>query len=107
MPATATRSATAASATRRRTCGRCPWRRKRATQFVEATPENAYTGEYPLARFLFAYTNYKPGSQLDPLRREFIKYIFSKQGQQDVVKDGYYPVPAAIAGEQLKSVGIE
>lgn len=74
---------------------------------VEATPENAYTGEYPLARFLFAYTNYKPGSQLDPLRREFIKYIFSKQGQQDVVKDGYYPVPAAIAQEQLKSVGIE
>jgi phosphate transport system substrate-binding protein len=75
--------------------------------FVEAVPDNAYTGEYPMARYLFAYTNYKPGSQLDPLRREFIKYIFSKQGQQDVVKDGYYPVPAAIAREQLKSVGIE
>jgi phosphate transport system substrate-binding protein len=76
-------------------------------KFVEASPDNAYTGEYPLARFLFAYTNYKPGSQLDPLRREFIKYVFSKQGQQDVVKDGYFPVPAAIASEQLKSVGIE
>jgi len=76
-------------------------------EFVEATPDNAYTGEYPLARFLYVYTNYKPGSQLDPLRREFIKYIFSKQGQQDVVKDGYFPVPAAIATEQLKSVGIQ
>jgi phosphate transport system substrate-binding protein len=76
-------------------------------EFVEATPENAYTGEYPLARFLFMYTNYKPGSQLDPLRREFVKYVFSKQGQEDVVKDGYYPVPAAIASEQLKSVGIQ
>ena len=75
-------------------------------EFVEAMPENAYTGEYPLARFLYVYTNYRPGSQLDPLRREFIKYIFSKQGQRDVVKDGYFPVPAAIAREQLQSVGI-
>lgn len=75
--------------------------------FVEATAENAYTGEYPLSRFLYMYVNAKPGAQLDPVRREFIRYVFSKQGQEDVVKDGYYPVPAAVAREQLKSVGIE
>jgi phosphate transport system substrate-binding protein len=40
---------------------------------IEATPENAYTGEYPLARFLYVYVNYQPGSEMDPLRREFIK----------------------------------
>jgi phosphate transport system substrate-binding protein len=74
---------------------------------VEASPENAYSGEYPLARFLYVYVNYKPGSQLDPLRREFIRYIFSRQGQRDVVKDGYYPVPAAVAREQLEKVGIK
>jgi phosphate transport system substrate-binding protein len=75
--------------------------------FVAATPENAYSGEYPLSRFLWLYVNHKPGTELDPLRREFIRYVFSKQGQEDVVKDGYYPVPAAVAREQLKSVGIE
>lgn len=74
---------------------------------VEATPENAYSGEYPLARFLYVYINHKPGTKLDPLRREFIKYVFSKQGQQDVVKDGYFPVPAAIAKETLTKLGIE
>jgi phosphate transport system substrate-binding protein len=74
---------------------------------VEATPENAYTGEYPLARYLYLYMNCKPGSDLDPLRREFIKYIFSKQGQMDVVKDGYYPVTASIARKTLESVGIK
>jgi phosphate transport system substrate-binding protein len=79
---------------------------KQGKPFVEAIPDNAYTGQYPLARFLYVYVNYKPGTQLDPLRREFIKYIFSKQGQSDVVKDGYYPVPAAIARESLKNVGI-
>ncbi|MHC4876451.1 MAG: PstS family phosphate ABC transporter substrate-binding protein [Planctomycetota bacterium] len=75
--------------------------------FVEAIPENAYTGEYPLARFLFLYVNHKPGTQLDPLRREFIKYIFSKDGQENVVKDGYFPVPASIASKTLSSLGIE
>lgn len=75
--------------------------------FVEAVPENAYTGDYPLARFLWLQVNHKPGTKLDPLRREFIKYVFSKNGQEDVVKDGYFPVPAAIAREALESAGIE
>lgn len=74
---------------------------------VEATPENAYTGEYPLARYLYLYVNYRPGSEIDPLRREFIKYIFSKQGQMDVIKDGYFPVTASIARKTLESLGIK
>jgi phosphate transport system substrate-binding protein len=73
---------------------------------IAAVPENAYTGEYPLARFLYIYMNYKPKSELDPLRREFIKYVFSKQGQEDVIKDGYFPITSPIAAEALKSVGI-
>ena len=76
-------------------------------RFVEAEPQNAYTGEYPLARFLYLYVNAAPGRELDPLRREFIRYVFSKQGQEDVVKDGYYPVTLEIAGEALKMVGLE
>jgi phosphate transport system substrate-binding protein len=74
---------------------------------VEASPENAYSGDYPLSRFLYVYINYQPDSQLDPLRREFVKYIFSKQGQLDVVKDGYFPVTAPIARDTLKALGIE
>jgi phosphate transport system substrate-binding protein len=75
--------------------------------FVEANADHAYTGEYPLARFLYVYINHEPSQALDPLRREFIRYIFSKQGQQDVIKDGYYPVSAELAREALKSLGIE
>lgn len=74
---------------------------------VPASAEFAYSGEYPLARFLLIYVNYKPGSQLDPLRREYVKYIFSKQGQEAVIKDGYLPVSAELARESLKAVGIE
>lgn len=77
------------------------------TPAVTATPENAYTGKYALARFLYVYVNHKPGTELDPLRREFIRFMFSKQGQESVVKDGYYPVNAKIAGEELAKLGIE
>jgi phosphate transport system substrate-binding protein len=83
-----------------------PLARNAKAKVIEAIPENAYTGQYPLARFLLIYVNYKPKSELDPLRREFIKYVFSKQGQQDVIKDGYFPVLADIAMNALKSVGI-
>lgn len=76
-------------------------------EFVAATPEHAYDGTYPLSRPLLVYVNYKPGTQLDPLRREFIKYVFSKQGQQDVIKDGYFPITAEIAAKALESVGIK
>ena len=80
---------------------------KEGETVVEAKPENAYSGTYPLARFLYLYVNYKPGTELDPLRHEFVRYVFSKEGQSDVVKDGYYPVTAEIANKALASVGIE
>ena len=66
----------------------------------------AYSGEYPLARLLYMSVNYKPGSALDPLRREFIKYILSGEGQADVKKDGYLPVTGPIAKRALDSVGL-
>jgi len=74
---------------------------------VPATPEFAYTGEYPLARFLYVYVNKAPNQELDPIRREFIRYIFSRQGQADVVKSGYYPVTAPIATRNLESLGVK
>lgn len=73
---------------------------------IEAVPEHAYTGEYPMARFLFVYVNKKPGQPLDPVRAEFLKYVLSQQGQLDVVKDGYFPLPAPLARKQLQKVGI-
>ncbi|MCS7238283.1 MAG: PstS family phosphate ABC transporter substrate-binding protein [Thermoguttaceae bacterium] len=75
--------------------------------FVECAPEHAYSGDYPLTRILFVYINYRPGSQLDPLRREFVRYILSKDGQAQVIKDGYFPITWEMAREALKSVGIE
>jgi phosphate transport system substrate-binding protein len=73
---------------------------------VPPTAEAAYAGEYPLARFLYLSVNHRPGSQLDPLRREFLRYVLSSEGQADVRKDGYLPVTAAVADEALSEIGI-
>jgi phosphate transport system substrate-binding protein len=51
--------------------------------------------------------NYNAKTGLDPLRSEFIKMVFSKDGQEIVVKDGYFPVTPEIAREDLKKVGLK
>lgn len=66
-----------------------------------ATAEQSYSGAYPLARFLYVYVNKAPGKPLDPLVAEFLKLVLSKEGQEVVVKDGYFPLPAKLAAEEL------
>jgi phosphate transport system substrate-binding protein len=73
----------------------------------DATSDHAYSGNYPIARFLYVYLNRNPNQRLDPLRAEFVRFVYSKQGQEAVVKDGYFPVTAAIAKEDLGALGLQ
>lgn len=72
--------------------------------FREGTIENVIDGSYPLGRFLYLYINKAPNKPLDPLVREFCKFIFSKEGQAIVVKDGYMPVPYQVVKEELEKL---
>lgn len=78
-----------------------PLAKKDGQPVATAAMENVMNGKYPLARFLYIYINKEPGQQLDPLVREFLKFVFSKEGQEIVIKDGYLPLPAKIANEEL------
>ena len=60
--------------------------------------------KYPLSRELYIYLAKAPGKALDPLTREFLKYVLSKEGQEVVVKDGYLPLPAALAEKYRKAL---
>jgi phosphate transport system substrate-binding protein len=81
-----------------------PLTEKDGGKCVEATAENSYAGTYPMARFLYVYINKAPGKALDPLTREFVKLIVSREGQEGVVKDGYFPIPATIAKEEQNKI---
>ena len=72
--------------------------------FREGTIENVIDGSYPLGRFLYLYINKAPNKPLDPLVREFCKFIFSKEGQEIIVKDGYMPVPYQVVKEELEKL---
>jgi phosphate transport system substrate-binding protein len=67
-------------------------------------PETVLAGKYPLSRFLYIYVNKTPNKPLDPLIREFVRFVLSREGQQVVVKDGYLPVSAALVEEELRKL---
>ncbi len=69
--------------------------------FYSTDPTDVYAGNYPLARFLYVYVNKKPNQGLEPLVREFLKYVLSHGGQEVAVKDGYLPIPNAIVQQEL------
>ena len=74
--------------------------KKDGEAFVVPGTETAINGTYPLARVLYVYVNKHPNKPLDPLTREFLTMVLSKSGQEVVVKDGYIPLPAALAAKE-------
>jgi phosphate transport system substrate-binding protein len=84
-----------------------PLSAKDGQPFVEADAVHALDGTYPLARVLYVYVNKRPNQPFSPLEREFIKLVLSKQGQEVVIKDGFVPMPAAMASKALKDLDIK
>jgi phosphate transport system substrate-binding protein len=57
-----------------------------------------------LARTLNIYINQAPNKPLDPLLKEFLKFVLSYQGQEVVVKDGYLPLNKELVDRELKKL---
>jgi phosphate transport system substrate-binding protein len=74
------------------------------TEYVDAVPENALSGKYPLSRYLYVYVNKAPNKPLQPLEKEFLKMVLSKTGQEVVLKDGFIPLPKAVVDRALKQI---
>jgi phosphate transport system substrate-binding protein len=72
----------------------------------EPSPENAYSGNYPIARLLYIYVNKKPGEALDPAQAEFIKYVLSKDGQAQTEKGGYFPITSELRENELNKLEV-
>ena len=74
------------------------------TAFSNGSYADVQSGKYPLWRFLYIYVNKAPNRPAEPLVAEFVKLMFSKQGQEAVVKDGYMPLSAAQATTELAKI---
>jgi phosphate transport system substrate-binding protein len=76
----------------------------RGTAPILPTVTNILNGKYPLARFLYIYANLRPGQPADPLVKEFLRFVLSRQGQSDLANFGAIPLPADLAAINLNKV---
>jgi phosphate transport system substrate-binding protein len=73
--------------------------------FVAPTLETVQDRTYPLTREVYYYTNRAVGKTIDPLVKEYLRFVLSREGQEAVQRDGkYLPLPATIAREQLRKL---
>jgi len=60
---------------------------------------------YPLVRSIYIMLNRKPGTPIDPRLKEFLRYVLSREGQADVMKEGnFLPLTPALLNEQLRKL---
>ncbi len=73
--------------------------------YYEATKENLVSQNYPLTRIIPAFIDRPPGRPIDPKVREFLRYILSREGQQDITREtGYLQLNAAAVRAQLQKL---
>lgn len=73
--------------------------------FHEATPETLISQEYPLTRIIPAVIDRAPGQPVEPIVREFLRYILSRDGQQALLlESGYLPLSEAVIRRQLEKL---
>jgi len=78
-----------------------PLAKKEGKECFDGSYPNVVDAKYPLARYLNLYIVNDPVKPMDPLVKEFVKYILSHEGQEIVVKDGYLPLPSEVVKEEL------
>ena len=72
---------------------------------IPATRSSLMIRRYPLTRAVVACSNRPPGQAIDPVTGEFLRYILSPAGQQQIgLADGYLPLTDALAAEQLRKL---
>ncbi len=73
--------------------------------YIEPTRDNVQRRLYPLTRSMMVYLNRPPHGAVDAKVREFLRYVLSGEGQQEVSREGgYLPLPAEVAAEQLRKL---
>ncbi|MDU8429842.1 phosphate-binding protein [Pseudomonas syringae pv. actinidifoliorum] len=67
------------------------------------TPAQVADGSYPYGRYLYFYVRREPGKGIDPMVREYLRFVLSRQGQTLIASQpkGYIPLTAKDARAQL------
>jgi len=70
--------------------------------YVERTLETVRDRSYPLINEIFFYANKAPGKRMEPKVEEFLRFVLSRQGQEQIQREGRYtPLTAEVVKAQL------
>lgn len=70
--------------------------------YVERTLESVRDRSYPLINEIFFYANKAPGQPMEPKVEEFLRFVLSQQGQEQIQREGRYtPLTADVVRQQL------
>ncbi|WP_440224398.1 PstS family phosphate ABC transporter substrate-binding protein [Dokdonella sp. MW10] len=70
--------------------------------FVKRTLESVRDRSYPLINEIFFYADKPPGKSADPKVEEFLRFVLSREGQQQVQREGRYtPLTGDVVKAQL------
>jgi phosphate transport system substrate-binding protein len=76
-----------------------------AGPYYAATKETLINRQYPLGRIIPAEIDRAPGQPVDPKVKEFLRYILSREGQEDIVRNGkYLPMQPEAAKRELEKL---
>jgi phosphate transport system substrate-binding protein len=82
-----------------------PLAAKDSGPFVDFTLDTVQSRAYPMSDEVYMYANVPPGAGVDPKVKEFLRFVLSREGQQDVMRDGkYLPLTSELVREQLKKL---
>lgn len=81
-----------------------PLAEKKGMPFVQPSAGSVMNGSYPLRRFLYFYVDKPPTNTLPPVVQEFLSFANSREGQEAVVKTGFYPLPLTQVEQSLAAV---
>lgn len=75
---------------------------KQNGQLIPLNQNTVRSGAYPFSRSLYLIINKPPNQSLKIAQREFLRFILSKQGQELVLSEGYFPVAQNVLQRQLR-----
>ncbi len=72
--------------------------------YVTYTIETLRDRTYPFFDEIYMYVD-RPAGKMDPKVREYLRFILSREGQAEIMRDGkYLPLTAKVARDQLKKL---
>jgi len=74
--------------------------------FVAPTAATVSDQTYPLRRMLYLYVDKSPKAPLAPAVQEFLTFVTSREGQEAVMKAGFFPLPLNQVKKNFLALGL-